>query len=106
MIRQVADCKADLLVVIAFGQKVSRQVIDLQKYGAVNVHGSLLPKYRGAAPIHWAMINGEPKPASALSRWPTAWTPGRYWHRGKFRSRRRILFSPCTINCPNCPCRY
>lgn len=59
MLSQVADCKADLLVVIAFGQKVSQEVIGLHKYGAVNVHGSLLPKYRGAAPIHRAMMNGE-----------------------------------------------
>ena len=59
MLTQVADCKADLLVVIAFGQKVSQEVIALQQYGAVNVHGSLLPKYRGAAPIHWAMMMGE-----------------------------------------------
>lgn len=59
MIRKIADCGADLLVVIAFGQKISREVIDLHKYGAINVHASLLPKYRGAAPIHWAMMNGE-----------------------------------------------
>ena len=59
MMRRIADCKADLLVVIAFGQKVSQEVIGLQTHGAVNVHGSLLPKYRGAAPIHWAMTNGE-----------------------------------------------
>ena len=59
MLGQVAGCKADLLVVIAFGQKVSQGVIGLQQHGAVNVHGSLLPKYRGAAPIHWAMMNGE-----------------------------------------------
>jgi methionyl-tRNA formyltransferase len=59
MIQKIADCGADLLVVIAFGQKISREVIDLHKYGAINVHASLLPKYRGAAPIHWAMLNGE-----------------------------------------------
>ena len=59
MKEQVAAFKADLLVVIAFGQKVSQDVIALQKYGAVNVHGSLLPKYRGAAPIHYAIMNGE-----------------------------------------------
>ena len=59
MLTQVAECKADLLVVIAFGQKISREVIALQKHSAVNVHGSLLPKYRGAAPIHWAMMMGE-----------------------------------------------
>ncbi|MBC8378725.1 MAG: methionyl-tRNA formyltransferase [Planctomycetes bacterium] len=59
MVRQIADCKADLLVVIAFGQKVSQEVIGLQKHGAVNVHASLLPKYRGAAPIHRAIMAGE-----------------------------------------------
>lgn len=59
MAKQVAACKADLMVVIAFGQKIGQDVIALQKHGAVNVHASLLPKYRGAAPIHWAVINGE-----------------------------------------------
>ena len=59
MAEQVAACNADLLVVIAFGQKVSQEVIALQTHGAVNVHASLLPKYRGAAPIHWAIMNGE-----------------------------------------------
>jgi methionyl-tRNA formyltransferase len=61
MVARIAACKADLLVVIAFGQKVSQEVIALQQHGAINVHGSLLPKYRGAAPIHWAMMNGEPE---------------------------------------------
>lgn len=58
-VEQIAACNADLLVVIAFGQKVSREVIGCQRLGAINVHGSLLPKYRGAAPIHWALMNGE-----------------------------------------------
>ncbi len=52
-------CKGDLLVVIAFGQKISPEVIELFPKGAINVHGSLLPKYRGAAPINWAIIQGE-----------------------------------------------
>jgi methionyl-tRNA formyltransferase len=59
MMKQVADCGADLLVVIAFGQKISQQVIALQRFGAINIHASLLPKYRGAAPVHWAVVNGE-----------------------------------------------
>jgi len=59
MIQQVADCKADLLVVIAFGQKISQEVIELFPKGAINVHASLLPKYRGAGPIFWALMNGE-----------------------------------------------
>ncbi|HPB93099.1 MAG TPA: methionyl-tRNA formyltransferase [Anaerohalosphaeraceae bacterium] len=58
-IGQIAACKGDLLLVIAFGQKIGRAVIDLFRFGAVNVHASLLPKYRGAAPIHWALMNGE-----------------------------------------------
>ena len=58
-VQRVATLGADLLVVIAFGQKVSQEVVALQKHGAVNVHASLLPKYRGAAPIHWAIMNGE-----------------------------------------------
>ena len=55
----VAACRADLLVVIAFGQKISREVIDLHPKGAINVHASLLPKYRGAAPINAAIMEGE-----------------------------------------------
>lgn len=49
----------DLLVVIAFGQKISSEIIAIPPKGAINVHGSLLPKYRGAAPVNWAIINGE-----------------------------------------------
>lgn len=49
----------DVIVVVAFGQILSREILDLPRYCCVNVHGSLLPKYRGAAPIQWAVINGE-----------------------------------------------
>lgn len=59
LIQQVAAFRADLLVVIAFGQKVCPELIRMHPYGAINVHASLLPKYRGAAPIHWAIMNGE-----------------------------------------------
>lgn len=51
----------DLIVVVAFGQIIKRQLLDLPSLGLVNVHASLLPSYRGAAPIHWAVINGESK---------------------------------------------
>ncbi|MCE5185377.1 MAG: methionyl-tRNA formyltransferase [Planctomycetaceae bacterium] len=59
MKEKVSGCLADLLVVIAFGQKIGQDVIALQRHGAVNVHASLLPEYRGAAPIHWAIMNGQ-----------------------------------------------
>ncbi len=51
--------RPDLIVVIAFGQKISQEVTDIPPKGAINVHASLLPKYRGAAPINWAIINGD-----------------------------------------------
>ncbi|MBC8470517.1 MAG: methionyl-tRNA formyltransferase [Planctomycetes bacterium] len=59
MIEKIADYEPDLIVVIAFGQKVGNDLINLPPKSAVNVHASLLPKYRGAAPINWAIINGE-----------------------------------------------
>ncbi len=50
----------DCIVVVAFGQILPKAILDIPKYGCVNVHGSLLPKYRGAAPIQWSVIDGEP----------------------------------------------
>ncbi len=61
MAEQIVACRGRLLVVIAFGQKISQEVIKLHPAGAINVHASLLPKYRGAAPINHAIINGETK---------------------------------------------
>ncbi|MBR2783532.1 MAG: methionyl-tRNA formyltransferase [Firmicutes bacterium] len=55
----VAACRPDLLVVVAYGQFLSEQLLALAPLGAVNIHGSLLPAYRGAAPINAAVINGE-----------------------------------------------
>ena len=49
----------DLIVVVAFGQILSQRILDIPSLGCVNVHASLLPRYRGAAPIHWSIINGE-----------------------------------------------
>ena len=52
---------ADIFVVAAFGQLLSEEILSMPKYGCVNIHASLLPKYRGAGPIQWAIINGEEK---------------------------------------------
>jgi methionyl-tRNA formyltransferase len=52
---------ADIFVVAAFGQILSQEILDMPKFGCVNIHASLLPKYRGAAPIQWAVIDGEEK---------------------------------------------
>lgn len=55
----ILDKEPDLIVTCAYGQIIPKEVIDYPKYGCINVHGSLLPKLRGGAPIHWAIINGE-----------------------------------------------
>jgi methionyl-tRNA formyltransferase len=59
MVDKIVGLHPDLIVVIAFGQKIGSELINLPPKGAINVHASLLPKYRGAAPINWAIINGE-----------------------------------------------
>ena len=53
------NLQPEVIVVIAFGQILSRDILDLPPYGCINIHASLLPKYRGAAPIQWAVIDGE-----------------------------------------------
>lgn len=53
------ELNPDVIVVVAFGQLIPKTILELPKYGCINVHGSLLPKYRGAAPIQWAVIDGE-----------------------------------------------
>jgi methionyl-tRNA formyltransferase len=59
MREKIAGCRPDVLVVIAFGQKIGRELVAMPAKGAINVHASLLPKYRGAAPINWAILHGE-----------------------------------------------
>ena len=59
IVEKIAGCGPDLIVVIAFGQKISNELTNLPPKGSINVHASLLPKYRGAAPINWSIINGE-----------------------------------------------
>lgn len=55
----IADMQADVIVVVAFGQILSKPILSAARLGCINVHASLLPRYRGAAPIHWAVMNGE-----------------------------------------------
>ncbi len=58
-VEKIKLLKPDFIVVAAYGQIIRRQIIDIPKYDIINVHASLLPKYRGAAPINWAIVNGE-----------------------------------------------
>ena len=58
-IAYLKEYKADIIIVVAFGQILPKEILEMPRYGCVNVHASLLPQYRGAAPIQWAVINGE-----------------------------------------------
>ena len=58
-ISQLRELKPDLIAVVAYGQILPQTILDLPPFGCLNVHTSLLPKYRGAAPIQWAIANGE-----------------------------------------------
>lgn len=58
-IEEIKNLKPDVICVVAYGKILPKEILDIPKLGCINVHGSLLPKYRGAAPIQWAVINGE-----------------------------------------------
>lgn len=60
-IEQIKELNPDVILVAAYGKILRKQLLELPKYGCINVHASLLPKYRGAAPIQWAVINGDEK---------------------------------------------
>lgn len=58
-INKIQELKPDVICVVAYGKILPKEILDIPKYGCINVHASLLPKYRGAAPIQWAVINGD-----------------------------------------------
>lgn len=60
-IAELRELRPDLIAVAAYGQILPKTILDLPRFGCLNVHTSLLPKYRGAAPIQWAILNGEPE---------------------------------------------
>ena len=60
-LEEVKKLTPDLICVVAYGKILPQELLDIPKYGCVNVHGSLLPEYRGAAPIQWAVLNGDKK---------------------------------------------
>lgn len=61
VIEEIKNLNPDVIAVVAYGKILPKEILDIPKYGCVNVHSSLLPKYRGSAPMQWAIINGEEK---------------------------------------------
>ncbi len=58
-IEELKELKPDIICVVAYGKILPKEILEIPQYGCINVHASLLPKYRGAAPIQWAILNGE-----------------------------------------------
>ena len=58
-IEKIKSLNPDVICVVAYGKILPKEILEIPKYGCINVHGSLLPKYRGAAPIQWAVLNGD-----------------------------------------------
>ena len=67
-IETMRSIKPDVFVVVAFGQIIPKEILNLAPYGCINVHASLLPKYRGAAPIQWAVLDGEKESGVTIMR--------------------------------------
>ncbi len=91
------DLKPDLIVVVAYGQILPQGILDLPRFGCVNVHTSLLPKYRGAAPIQWAIADGEPETGVTIMKngCRTRHWPGSL-HTPHADSAKRTIRKSCT----------
>lgn len=75
-IAQIVAMRPDVLVVVAYGQLLSKEILDIPPHGCLNIHGSILPKYRGAAPIHWAVLNGDTSTGVTIMRMDTGMDTG------------------------------
>ena len=58
-INEIKSLNPDIICVVAYGKILPKEILDIPQYGCINVHASLLPKYRGAAPIQWSVLNGD-----------------------------------------------
>ncbi len=79
VVEELRPLAPDLIVVVAFGQILPKSVLDIPSYGCINVHASLLPKYRGAAPINQAIIDGETETGVTTMSWMSASIPATCW---------------------------
>lgn len=85
-LQQLRECDADLGVVVAYGHLLRPELLAIPRLGFVNVHASLLPRWRGAAPIHWAILSGDAETGVAIMRVEAGLDTGGVWH-----ARRRPI---------------
>lgn len=88
IIRELAP---DVVVVVAYGCLIPPQLLHTAKYGCINLHVSLLPKYRGSAPIQWSVLNGDAGTGVTIMQLDEGWTPVTFcwWSRSPLTPRRR-----------------
>ena len=98
MYRRIRKYNADIMVVIAFGQILPKEILKMTPYGCVNVHASLLPSYRGAAPIQWAVINGEKVSGVTTMQMNEGLDTGDMLLKVEFRWMRKRRAEACMIN--------
>ena len=91
------DLAPDLIVVMAYGQILPKQVLDLPRYGCINLHASLLPAYRGAAPIQWALLNGETRTGITAMQMAEGLDTGDMLLKKEIRSGRKKPRLSCMI---------
>jgi methionyl-tRNA formyltransferase len=79
--QQMRDLRPDLGVVVAYGHVLKPELLAIPRFGLVNVHASLLPRWRGAAPIHWALLSGDAETGVSIMRLETGIDTGAVWQR-------------------------
>lgn len=88
---KVIDLAPDLIVTAAFGQFLPEKILKAPKLGAINVHASLLPKYRGGAPVHYSIIEGEKETGVTIMEMVKKWMLARFYHNVQFRLRNKMM---------------
>ncbi len=97
-IAHVKEWNPDVIVVAAFGQLLPKEIIDMPQYGCLNIHASLLPKYRGASPIQQAVINGEKESGVTIMKMDEGLDTGDMLKKKSCSWMKRKQESPCMIN--------
>lgn len=101
VIEQLRSLAPDVIIVIAYGKILPKAVLDIPQYGCLNVHGSLLPKYRGAAPIQYAVKDGEAESGVTIMLLDEGMDTGKMLKKRPFPWMPRKRRALCSINCPS-----
>lgn len=88
---KIIEMQPDLLITAAFGQFLPQKLLNAPKHGAINVHASLLPKYRGGAPVHYALINGEKETGVTIMYMEKRWMQEQFYLNARWRLQKKMM---------------